>query len=156
MQEGISQEAISFAGNNQLNKLILFYDANQVTLDGGLALANYTAVALTTYIMRAFAFILIVLLGSLVVVLVNKLAKAIHKLPVLGAFDRLLGLALSAFVCYIIIDAALYGISLVLINTNWGVSKWLVETLYLEEDNVFTLGKFMMQNSLIKMLIQTL
>lgn len=36
LQEGISQEAISFAGLQKLNKLILFYDANNVTLDGGL------------------------------------------------------------------------------------------------------------------------
>ncbi len=39
LQEGISQEAISFAGHQKLNKLILFYDANNVTLDGGLDLS---------------------------------------------------------------------------------------------------------------------
>lgn len=39
LQEGLSQEAISLAGHQKLNKLILFYDANQVTLDGGLALS---------------------------------------------------------------------------------------------------------------------
>lgn len=37
--EGVSQEAISFAGLHQLNKLILFYDANNVTLDGSLDLS---------------------------------------------------------------------------------------------------------------------
>lgn len=36
LQEGLSQEAISLAGHQKLNKLILLYDANQVTLDGGL------------------------------------------------------------------------------------------------------------------------
>ncbi len=39
LQEGLSQEAISFAGHQKLNKLILFYDANQVTLDGALDLS---------------------------------------------------------------------------------------------------------------------
>ncbi|MCQ2087215.1 MAG: transketolase [Bacilli bacterium] len=39
LQEGISQEAISLAGHLKLNKLILFYDANNVTLDGGLDLS---------------------------------------------------------------------------------------------------------------------
>ena len=39
LQEGLSQEAISLAGHQKLNKLILFYDANQVTLDGGLDLS---------------------------------------------------------------------------------------------------------------------
>lgn len=40
LEEGISQEAISFAGQQKLNKLILFYDANNVTLDGPLAMSN--------------------------------------------------------------------------------------------------------------------
>ena len=39
LQEGISQEAISFAGHQKLNKLILIYDNNDVTLDGGLNLS---------------------------------------------------------------------------------------------------------------------
>ncbi len=39
LQEGISQEAISLAGHQKLKKLILFYDANQVTLDGALDLS---------------------------------------------------------------------------------------------------------------------
>lgn len=34
LEEGISQEAISFAGHQQLNKLILIYDQNTSTLDG--------------------------------------------------------------------------------------------------------------------------
>ncbi len=37
LQEGISQEAVSFAGHQKLNKLIVFYDANDVTLDGPLS-----------------------------------------------------------------------------------------------------------------------
>lgn len=39
LEEGIGQEAISLAGHQKLNKLILFYDANQVTLDGSLSLS---------------------------------------------------------------------------------------------------------------------
>jgi transketolase len=33
MQEGVSREAIAFAGHNGLDNLILFYDSNEVTLD---------------------------------------------------------------------------------------------------------------------------
>lgn len=39
LEEGVSQEAISLAGHQKLNKLILFYDSNAVTLDGGLELS---------------------------------------------------------------------------------------------------------------------
>ena len=37
LEEGISQESISYAGLQHLNKLILFYDYNKVTLDGPLS-----------------------------------------------------------------------------------------------------------------------
>ncbi len=39
MQEGISHEALSFAGHNKLNKLIVFYDANNITIDGKIDLS---------------------------------------------------------------------------------------------------------------------
>lgn len=37
MQEGLTQEAISLAGHQKLNKLIVIYDSNAVTLDGPLS-----------------------------------------------------------------------------------------------------------------------
>ncbi|MCD8194985.1 MAG: transketolase, partial [Coprobacillus sp.] len=40
LEEGISQEAINLAGLNKLNKLILLYDKNDVTLDGPLSLSS--------------------------------------------------------------------------------------------------------------------
>ncbi len=40
LEEGISQEAISFAGLQKLNRLIVFYDSNKVTLDGDLSLSS--------------------------------------------------------------------------------------------------------------------
>lgn len=39
LQEGLSQEAISLAGHHHLNKLILLYDSNAVTLDGSIDLS---------------------------------------------------------------------------------------------------------------------
>ena len=42
MQEGVTQEAISLAGRLGLNKLIVIYDNNDVTLDGSLSLPLIT------------------------------------------------------------------------------------------------------------------
>ncbi len=45
LMEGVSMEAVSLAGNLKLNKLILLYDSNDVTIDGPLNLSNRENVA---------------------------------------------------------------------------------------------------------------
>src|SRR3546814_9175573 len=40
--EGISQEAIALAGHLKLNKLILFWDNNSITIDGAVSLSDST------------------------------------------------------------------------------------------------------------------
>lgn len=45
LEEGLSQEALSLAAHQKLNKLILFYDSNNVTLDGPLPLSFSESVA---------------------------------------------------------------------------------------------------------------
>lgn len=45
LMEGVAQEACSLAGTLALNKLILMYDANDVTMDGSLGISNKENVA---------------------------------------------------------------------------------------------------------------
>ncbi|MBE7082617.1 MAG: transketolase [Clostridiales bacterium] len=45
LQEGVAMEACSLAGTLKLNKLILLYDANNITIDGKVSIANTEDVA---------------------------------------------------------------------------------------------------------------
>ena len=45
LMEGVAQEALSLAGTLKLNKLILLYDYNNVTIDGNAAMANSENIA---------------------------------------------------------------------------------------------------------------
>ena len=45
LMEGVAQEACSLAGTLQLNKLILMYDSNEVTIDGNINISNRENVA---------------------------------------------------------------------------------------------------------------
>lgn len=45
LMEGVAMEAASLAGNLKLNKLILLYDSNEVTIDGSVNLSNKENVA---------------------------------------------------------------------------------------------------------------
>lgn len=45
LMEGVAMEAVSLAGNLNLNKLILLYDSNDVTIDGPLNMSNRENVA---------------------------------------------------------------------------------------------------------------
>lgn len=51
LMEGVAQEAVSLAGNLKLNKLILLYDSNDVTIDGASSLSNRENVARKFYAM---------------------------------------------------------------------------------------------------------
>jgi len=42
LMEGISQEAISLAGHLKLNKLVVFWDDNSITIDGPVELSDST------------------------------------------------------------------------------------------------------------------
>ena len=45
LMEGVAQEACSLAGNLSLNKLILLYDSNDVTMDGSITISNRENIA---------------------------------------------------------------------------------------------------------------
>ena len=119
---------------------------------GGIALGVYVATAIAHLTTTGIAFVAIIIVCSIVCALLGLIAKKVHRAPGIGGVDKLFGLILGVVICYLIIDATLFGVSvLVGINPSLPINDWITKTLYLDPayDNVFTVSKFIYQNSII-------
>ncbi|KAM9973337.1 hypothetical protein ACTFIR_012713 [Dictyostelium discoideum] len=77
LQEGISQEAISFAGHHRLDNLIVFYDSNDVTLDA-MAIETQSEDAVKRFESVGFE-VQLVLEGNNIASLINAYQSAKHS-----------------------------------------------------------------------------
>lgn len=114
--------------------------------------AHFVAKGLATYTTIAIAFVIIMILGAIIFALLGHLAKKVHNAPVIGSFDKILGLFLGAAICYLLIDAALFGLSFLLVNEN-GFTNWVSTTMYLKNDSVNTISKWMYENNLTSRIV---
>ncbi len=111
---------------------------------------------LTNYCFIAICYIALLVIFGIIFMLLKRIAKKFNKVPVLGPINRICGLVLMVALAYLIIDALLFGISnLFMLNIQWldGVSGWMTKTLYLNDESVFSLSKFIYTNSLTSKLI---
>lgn len=111
---------------------------------------------LSYYAFMAICFLALLVIFGIIFIVLKRIAKAFNKVPVLGPINRILGAILMVALCYLIIDSLLFGLSnLLMLNVEWldGVSGWMSYTLNLNNDNVFSLSKFMYTNSLTSKII---
>ena len=125
-------------------------------IDGEGTVAHFVAKGFASYTTTAIAFVIIVILGSIACVILKHFAKVIHNAPVIGGFDKLLGFVLGAAICYIVLDAILFGASFIIARPEWEISQWISNTMYLNDDSVMTISKWMYQNNLTSIIISNL
>lgn len=125
-------------------------------INGEGTVAHFVSKGFASYTTTAIAFVIIVILGSIVCVILKHFAKVVHNAPVIGGFDKLLGLVLGVAICYIILDAILFGTSFIIARPEWGISQWISNTMYLNDDSVMTISKWMYQNNLTSMIVSSL
>ncbi len=112
---------------------------------------------LSYYVFMAICFIALLVIFGIIFVVLKRIAKAFNKIPVIGPINRIGGFILMIALCYLIVDALLFGVSnLFMLNVQWldGASEWMTNALKLNDENVFSLAKFMYTNSLTSKIIQ--
>lgn len=111
---------------------------------------------LTKYCFIAICYIALLIIFGIIFILLKRFAKNLNKVPVLGPINRIGGMIVMIALAYLIIDAVLFGLSnLFMMNLQWldGVSSWMSKTLYLNDESIFSLSKFMYTNSLTSKII---
>jgi hypothetical protein len=116
------------------------------------SLIQYLADGITLYLLIILVYLALLVILALIMGLLSHLFKNVKKLPLIGPLDRILGGILCVAICYIIIDGVLF-LANYLIVRDYSISLWLRKTMYLDDDSVFTLSKFMIKHSVVNYLL---
>ena len=126
-----------------------------ITIETQDTLGLYISKGIVNYGLIAISFLVIMILVSLVFMFLKKRAKKVNDAPVLGGINRLLGAILNGIVGYITIDAILFLISFITLKDG-EIANFFVTTMYLDQDEVFTISKFISQHSIIRKIFEAL
>lgn len=140
----------SFIADGLAEKIMTF-----VTLETEETLGAYISQGIVNYSLIAISFLVIALLLTIVFAILKAVAKKINDVPVLGGINRTLGGILSGAVAYIIVDALLFLISFVTLKDG-SLSSFFVQTMYLDQEGVYTLSKFISQHSIMRLILEAL
>jgi len=92
---------------------------------------------------------------SIIYFFVLRFAKKINKNKVLGGINRLLGFVFGLAINYFTIDIIIYLISLVALGSP-DLSQKIATTIYLNNEEIFTIAKFIYNNNITKLIIDSL
>ena len=123
-----------------------------VPSEGSVTIGNALALSITYYIFIAITFIVLLILARLAVRLIAKIFKSLEQIPFVGVTNKLMGTILNAFIGFVIVCVISYGITC-LIPLNNEISSFLIETMRLEDSEVFTISKFFYENNFLLTII---
>jgi uncharacterized membrane protein required for colicin V production len=115
----------------------------------GETLGHYVSISVAHLATTAIGFVVIIILGAIIFGILRHIAKKIHRAPVVGGIDKVLGLVLGVAIVYVVVDAILFVVSLIIGDGSSAFATWVTQTLYLNDDSVNTISKFMFQHSLV-------
>lgn len=120
--------------------------------EGSVNMANVLGISIAYYIFLGISFILLFLLGLIVMFLISKVFAAIEQIPFVGVINKVLGALVSGAMGLVVICFISYVITLI-VPTGNELSNWLVETMRLNDSEVFTISKYFYENNFLVKLI---
>ena len=156
--EGNKQEVINMALKeinipDGLNGLLssLFYKMIPITGETT-TVSESLAPTISYYIFIGIAFVILFIIVRILVSLLNRLFAAIEQIPFVGIINTLLGGVLNGVIGVLFVCLLTYMFTFI-IPTDSSVSAWLVQTMRLDEPDIFTLSKFFYENNFLLTLI---
>ena len=150
VMEALKLMQVPDAALEYLSELIVAID------DGsGVTLGMQIAKGIVYCAFIAIAVFIILIGVSIIYAIVLHISKKVNKTKVLGGANRLLGFAFGIIVAYCTMDILIYLISLLAL-TSPEISQTLTNIMHLNNDEIFTISKFIYNNNLTRLVIGTL
>ena len=114
----------------------------------GVTVAAALAPAITYYLFYAAVFIVLFIIGLIICAILNKIFEKLEEIPFVGGLNKLLGVVLNLAIGLLVICVISYGLTF-LVSLDNGISKWLVETMALDNPEVKSISKFFYENNFL-------
>lgn len=116
------------------------------------AVGIYIAQAVNTFFFTSIAFLILFVLFLIVVGILKLMTKGLIKNKVFGPIDRIFGAVFGLAIGAVFVLGVSFGLSF-LATSNSAVYSWLDGVIYLSDDSVFTITKYLYtENFLVKLL----
>lgn len=123
----------------------------EIKTDEGITCGKYIASGISMFIFIIISFIILAILLFIILWLIQKFAKKINLIPLVGKINRIFGIFLGLVVSCFIISIASYILSFIM-ALPWGLADTIKESLKIGKDE-FTIGKFLYEHNILKWLL---
>lgn len=130
---------------NSINKMV---DLTAKEYTVGEVLAQ----CISYFIFLVVAFLILFIIIRIITGLLNKLFESLEQIPLIGSVNKLLGGAINLVIGVLFICLISYGLTFVVPLDNQ-FSTWVIETMKLNENDVFTISKFFYENNFLTKII---
>lgn len=130
---------------NAINKMVDI-SGNEYTV------GEVLAQCVSYFVFLVVAFLILFIIIRIITGILNKLFESLEQVPVIDSVNKLLGAVINAAIGILFVCLISYGLTFVIPLDN-SVSTWLIETMKLNENDVFTISKFFYQNNFLTKII---
>ncbi len=158
-QQFIEQELNEKLQTANLPETISKYVSNlisskvEINSNEGISCGKYIATGISMFVLIIISFVVLAIIIFIILFIIQKLAKNINLIPLVGIANRLLGVFLGLIIALLFISIISYILSFMM-ALPWDLADSIKDTLKLGEEHKeeFTIGKFFYEHNILKWL----